>query len=143
MPTESLDFIDNSNILGEHLGNRNLHLNKHGHLVLGNDFIKCLRSSFWVLDDFLCVRAFQTQSMDVCGINSFTNYVSEKSVRVIRQENSNHIIFVHVNIKSLRNKFDLLANQIIRNVDVLVISETKLDVSFLMSNLKSLVSRPL
>ena len=56
--------------------------------------------------------------MDVCGINSFTNYVSEKSVRVIRQENSNHIIFVHVNIKSLRNKFDLLANQIIRNVDV-------------------------
>ena len=81
--------------------------------------------------------------MDVCGINSFTNYVSEKSLRVIRQENSNHIIFVHVNIKSLRNKFDLLANQIIRNVDVLVISETKLDVSFLMSNLKSLVSRPL
>ena len=36
----------------------------------------------------------------------------------------------HFNINSLRNKFDLLADQIKDNVDVLAISETKLDYSF-------------
>ena len=40
-----LDFIDNSNILEEHLGNRKLHLNKRGNSVLANNFIKYLRSS--------------------------------------------------------------------------------------------------
>ena len=39
-------------------------------------------------------------------------------------------MIAHLNINSLRNKFDLLANQITGNVDVLVISETKLDASF-------------
>ena len=33
-----LDFIDNSNILEEHLGNRKRHLNKRGNSVLANNF---------------------------------------------------------------------------------------------------------
>ena len=41
-----LDFINKSNILKEHLGNRKLHLNKRGNSVLANNFIKYLRSSF-------------------------------------------------------------------------------------------------
>ena len=45
----------------------------------------------------------------------------------MRQETLNSVIIAYLNINSLRNKFDLLANQIIGNVDVLVISETKLD----------------
>ena len=36
----------------------------------------------------------------------------------------------HLNIISLRNKFDILTNQYTGNVDVMVISETKLDDSF-------------
>ena len=36
----------------------------------------------------------------------------------------------HLNINSLRNKFDSLVDQIKGNVDTLVISETKLDESF-------------
>ena len=42
----------------------------------------------------------------------------------------NRIVLAHLNINSLRNKFDLLADQIKGNVDVLAISETKLDDSF-------------
>ena len=45
----------------------------------------------------------------------------------MRQETLNSVIIAYLNINSLRNKFDLLGNQIIGNVDVLVISETKLD----------------
>ena len=63
------------------------------------------------------------------GINGSTNNISEKSLRVIRQEKLNRIIIAHLNINSIRNKFDLLPNQIIGNVDVLVISETKVNSS--------------
>ena len=52
------------------------------------------------------------------------------SLKSVRRKNLNPIIFAHLNINSLRNKFGTLAHQIKGNVDVLVISETKLDESF-------------
>ena len=42
----------------------------------------------------------------------------------------NKLIFAHSNINSLRNKFDLLSKQIKDSMDILIISETKLDDSF-------------
>ena len=128
--------------LEEHLGNRKLYLNKRRNSVLANNFIKYLGSSFWILDDFSCVRDFQTeygsQQLLSSRINGFTNNVSEKTLRLIRQENLNRIIIAHLNINSLRNKFDLRANQIIGNVGVLGLSETKL-ICFLL--LKMLISQ--
>ena len=52
------------------------------------------------------------------------------SLKSVRRKNLSRIIFAHLNINSLRNKFDTLVHQIKGNVDVLVISETKLDESF-------------
>ena len=40
------------------------------------------------------------------------------------------LIFAHLNINSLRAIFDLLSGQIKGSIDVLMISETKLDESF-------------
>ena len=48
----------------------------------------------------------------------------------IRIENIGNIIVAHLNINSLRNKFDFLAEMVIGNVDILIIGETKLDSSF-------------
>ena len=42
----------------------------------------------------------------------------------------NNLIITHLNINSIRNKFDLLKELIAKNIDILVISETKLDPSF-------------
>ena len=42
----------------------------------------------------------------------------------------NRIVLAHLNTNSLRNKLDLLADQIKGNIDVLAISETKLNDSF-------------
>ena len=42
----------------------------------------------------------------------------------------NNLIIAHLNINSIRNKFDLLKELISNNIDILVISETKLDPSF-------------
>ena len=44
----------------------------------------------------------------------------------------NKIIAGRLNINSIRNKFDFLAQQVKGNIDILMISETKLDESFLV-----------
>ena len=51
-------------------------------------------------------------------------------LKSIRQENINKLVFAHINIHSLRNRFELLVDQVKGNIDVLMISETKTDDSF-------------
>ena len=51
----------------------------------------------------------------------------------VRIENPSGIIFGQININSIRNKFDLLMNIIKNEVDILIISETKIDNSFPIS----------
>ena len=45
-------------------------------------------------------------------------------------KNPKNIIFSYININSIRNKFDNLCDLISKNVDILSVSETKLDPSF-------------
>ena len=45
----------------------------------------------------------------------------------IPKYHSNKIIMAHINIKSLRNKFDILTNSVTDHIDILMISEYKLD----------------
>ena len=52
------------------------------------------------------------------------------NLKFIRIDNLNKLIIAHLNINSIRNKFDFLVNKIEGNVDILMISETKLDESF-------------
>ena len=51
------------------------------------------------------------------------NSVSVGSIRDVRKRNLKRIILGHLNINSIRKKFDLLAHQIKGNNDIMVISE--------------------
>ena len=51
-------------------------------------------------------------------------------LRSLRVKNLNKLIIGHLNIKSLRSKFELLTHQIKDNIDILMISETKLGGNF-------------
>ena len=53
-----------------------------------------------------------------------------KALENIRCKNINWLIFAQLNINSLRNKFESLQHIINKNIDVLFISETKIDSSF-------------
>ena len=44
------------------------------------------------------------------------------------------MVFAHWNINSIRNKFELLCEQVWGNTDVLMVSDTKIDNSFLIGN---------
>ena len=51
-------------------------------------------------------------------------------LKSLRYNNLNKLIFTHLNIHSITNKFELLSEQVRGNVEVLMVSETKIDDSF-------------
>ena len=51
-------------------------------------------------------------------------------LRSLRVKNLNKLIIGHLNINSLRNKFELLTHQTKDNIDIFMISEAKFDASF-------------
>ena len=55
-------------------------------------------------------------------------------LKALRSDNSDKLVFAHININSIRNKFEFLSTQVKDNVDVLMISKTKIDNSFPVSN---------
>ena len=66
--------------------------------------------------------------MSNASIATFSD--AKKAAKNIRINNVNKLIFGHLNINSLRNKFDLLYEQIKGSIGIFMISETKLDDSF-------------
>ena len=64
---------------------------------------------------------------DENDIDDINHHVILKSLRL---KNLNRIIIGHLNINSIRYKFDALKNLIKDNIDILVVSETKIDESF-------------
>ena len=52
------------------------------------------------------------------------------ALQSLRLKNIDRIILGHLNVNSIRNKIDLLADMISNRVDILLISETKIDGSF-------------
>ena len=58
----------------------------------------------------------------------------KSTLKTIRDDNLNKLIFAHLNISSIRNKFEELISQVKGTVDVLVISETKVYYSFPIAN---------
>ena len=51
----------------------------------------------------------------------------------LKLRNLNRLIFGQININSIRNKFELLFSLVLNNIDVLLISETKIDNTFPVS----------
>ena len=62
--------------------------------------------------------------------NSLSESNNVASLCSIRKRNLNKLVVAHLNINSLRLKFDSLVQKITGNVNILMISETKLDNSF-------------
>ena len=51
-------------------------------------------------------------------------------MKELKQKNLSGNVIAYLNINSIRNKFEVLSEEIKGNVDIFVISETKIDDSF-------------
>ena len=113
-----------------HLNKDKLYLNKNGSNILSRTFVNEISRVFnWRV-------ANNNSSINIEGCNTSVlhdiNKVSDcnNTLKSLRKDNLNKLIFAHLNISSIRNKFELLSEQIKGNVDVLMIPETKIDDSF-------------
>ena len=59
--------------------------------------------------------------------------ISSSNLNVIRKRNINRLIIGQLHVNSLRNKFESLVQQVTGNIDILMVSETKLDDNFPVS----------
>ena len=64
------------------------------------------------------------------SVYEIVDHIWNKDLKSVRLKNLNKIIVGHLNINSIRNKFDFLAPQVQGIIDILMISERKLDESF-------------
>ena len=61
---------------------------------------------------------------------NFEETLKNDALNEIRKENQNRIIIAHLSINSVRNKFEMLKEVVGNKIDILLISETKLDDTF-------------
>ena len=115
-------FINNSNIDSTCLNRSKLHLNKSGTSLLIKNFSKAV-NSVWLINE--------NDNGEVLNLtNSFSVSFSRLSyLRNLWSKNAGNIIFSHLNINSMRNKFENLFKLVAGNVDILCIAETKLDLN--------------
>ena len=67
-----------------------------------------------------------------CVNNISTNQENDaySILNTLKLNNINRILFAQLNINSIRNKIDMLSDLVANKIDILLISETKLDASF-------------
>ena len=85
-------------------------------------------------------RDKNNKGFTVGGSNSDQTNVDQKVTdgnRVLKSlscNNLNKLVFAHMNINSIRNKFELLSDEVRDNADVLMVPKTKTDNSFSIGN---------
>ena len=124
---KGISFIGNSGIKEFHLGKRKLHLNKKGSSAFPKNFIASYKQDRSIF--------FPYNLVTVNDCSSDTLKKQNSRLQTIRKDNLSKLIFARLNINSIRNKFDFLADVTKDNIDInidniLMISETKVDHSF-------------
>ena len=139
----NVPFIDHSKniIIHKHLNRSKLHFNITGNRIFV-DNIKAFPNKIlwtcwprfkykWLIKQLFCVNWIQWKCDPNYGIRKNDSFPeSVASLEKLRLENLNRLIFVHLNINSIRNKFEMLPNIIQGKLDILLVSETKVDISF-------------
>ena len=72
-----------------------------------------------------------TDQSEKKSINTAPNSLSK--IKELRIGNANKVIIGNLNINSIRNKFEQLKETVLKYIDILVVTETKLDETFLES----------
>ena len=129
LSTLQLDIIENSNISNDNsnisnagLSRGGLHLNSQGLGKLAINFIMKIKN----FKRSLQIAIYLVWKLRI--VEPHTSLTLLLIISMIYMKSS--LIFAHININSLRNKFEMLQEIIGNNIDVLLISEMKLDASF-------------
>ena len=119
-----------------HLNSSRLHLNRKGANILSSSLKQHILEAFnsQLLCNTLCCNFYESDFEE----NESSNLKQTKEncrnvLNSLRKDNLDKLIFSHLSINSIRNKFYYLSEHIRGNVDILLVSKTKIDDSFLQS----------
>ena len=91
---------------------------------IGSFYNSCTQQLYDLDDKDISIVSTSDESVD-CDSDNFVN-----SIKDLRLRNVNRVLIGNININSIPNKFSQLKELILKYVDILVITETKLDDSF-------------
>ena len=112
---QGISFIVNSGIKDFHLGKRKLYLHKKGNSAFAENLLHYINRANWSFCPYDLVIVNECLSNSLEKAKSGTN----SSLQTIRKDNLNKLIFANLNINSIPNKFDSLADIIKDNIDIL------------------------
>ena len=117
----------------QHLNKGKLHLNQKGVRVLSDIYLREISKILnWYETGILA--GFKEYMSEKSSINIDEILDCKSILKSMRWDNKHKLIFAHLSINSIRNKFDLLEKQIGENMDVLMISEKSIDGNFPVEN---------
>ena len=146
-----MDVIDNGNIASGEIDKGGFHLNPRGLGKLSINIIRRIKrfvTTLQVTGTFHKASIFDTEvnfrffvdlgytkNSDESAINQLNDTNSEETLEndalnEIRKKNPNRIIITHLNINSIRSKFEMLKEVLGNKINILLISDTKLDDTF-------------
>ena len=149
----NVPILNNKNISWKHLRYKGLHLNSYGSSRLAMNLISLIKK-LWndasYSTDFReykyseakitnpnpniysCLEQSSTDNVSFIDENEESNKSTSflDKLKATRIANINRLMIDHINMNSIRNKFEMLSNSIIGNLNILMISETKLDSTF-------------
>ena len=123
---KNIGLIDDENLKENQLGIKKLHLNRKGNILFAKNLLKFIEDNWNFRSETDIFKEENGASDDSTVLQSDV----KKSLKNIRTSNNNKLIFGHLNVNSLRNKFDILSEQTKCSIDIFMVSETKLDDSF-------------
>ena len=91
---------------------------------IGSLYDSCAQQFYDLNDKDISIDPSFDESV-VCDFGNFVN-----SIKDLRLRNVNRVLIGNININSIPNKFSQLKELVLKYVDILVITETKLDDSF-------------
>ena len=128
-------FIDNDNILGEHIWKDKIQLNNKGTVISANNIIKCVNRKHknWhasPMSSSLCSENGDTHPNHIHTVKNqskIEELCEDDPLRILKhiKLNKNRLIVGHININGIRNKFESLQmliknwNKIWRNLSPL------------------------
>ena len=135
----NIDFISHKNInTRSHLNQDRLHPNRKGQYMMGNNFSTFINNFyFWKLIPTTstgmsgdCISNSQNSNEIMKEVRNGKDHDAFSLLKKQRLDYPKNIIFGHLNINSLRNKFESIYELIKGKFDIFLINKTKSDASF-------------
>ena len=128
---KGIGYIDNSNITENHLRMKKVNLNSKRNTAFAKNlinFVENWNESLKNLDFIKESSSVESSSTDCKSKSPISKDLDKnKSLRQFCKLYPKKIKITHIIINPIRNKLDLLSDQVKGNVDILMISETKID----------------